>query len=625
MAVGSYNDSIWLIGGGYDSKQSTEFKVNTQIFTNYRDDALSSDVRGHGQFWSQQDHVIYIIDKNTGNSFCIYDLMNNQFTSNWMNVTFSANVGDKSCLSSTPEALYVTGGLNSSSGYSHNILQIVSLSSLIWVSSPPNMNMVRRNHACIVHNNYLWAIGGFSSDYLKSIERILITNIMNNEWMPTSDLSTELYALRVVARYDTLYVIGGWKYGGAVDIIHLIDANTGLVNVSSDPLPYPTAYSSPIIYHNIFYVFGGIRVTYEPMNRWAYYPLPPIPQPTSHPSDPSHMPSLATLFPSNIPTVIPTGIPTFHPRSFAPTTPRTDNPSNIPTVIPISRISTLEISTNSHLPLYSASNMSITVRICEECVINTAKDDIGDIILIAFEDDAMILSADIVHNNELLVILRVIVRDDEPLDVDMIEREIEMRLKDNYGEDIQVEIERDESDDDGDGNEKDDEQNETILHFVSQNVLVLCIALSICCIASIFAYKCLPRWRATRLKQVELKIKAQHNINIVTPALSNEQENDNKDDDPKAVTNTSQSIEHQQPIVNGIVLLKQKETNTLRNDDEVSNQILIGDDEFIISGDDVTPGEFHHGDMVEVASGFVPKRNKESVIKEDNERTSTVQ
>eukprot|EP01083_Nonionella_stella_P141106 434141_1 len=311
MAIGAYNDTIWLIGGYKQRKQTTQFKVVTQTFTNFEANALSSSIRGHSQYWSQQNHIIYLIDPITGNSFCIYDLMNNQFTSNWMDITFSTNVGYRGCLSSTPQHLYVSGGYN---GQWHNILQIVSLSSYEWVNSPPNMNVNRSSHACIVHNNYLWAIGGFDgSSKLKSIERVFVPDITNNEWILSSDLSTRLSALRVVEWYDTLYVVGGWdSYDDRVDMMHVIDGNTGDVSLSPDSLPFIGRWISPIIYDDILYAFGGMG---SPRDKWAYYPLPQIP---SHPST-------VTPDPSNIPTQTP---------SKAPIKVPSDGPSKAPTVIP---------------------------------------------------------------------------------------------------------------------------------------------------------------------------------------------------------------------------------------------------------------------------------------------------
>eukprot|EP01083_Nonionella_stella_P124598 376356_1 len=305
MSIGVHNDTIWLIGGRDFPTQLTQYKVRTQTMTNFGDNALTASIKGYGQYWTQQNHMVYIIDQSTGNSLCTYNMITNQFQTNWKSITFNTNVGDDGCLASDAQYLYVTGG-EDGNALGLKTLQMLSLSTHQWTTSPPNMNVGRKYHACIVHNTYLWAMGGTGCTYncpnaLTSIERIVVTDIMNNKWNIVSNLPVPLYSLRVIDWYDTLYVLGGYSLinnmMGKVDSVYLIDVDSGDVSLSPYSLPSECAWVSPVIHDSILYIFGGNY------NAWAYYSLP---QYTSQPTDtPTYAPSKTTLFPSYVPTDIP--------------------------------------------------------------------------------------------------------------------------------------------------------------------------------------------------------------------------------------------------------------------------------------------------------------------------------
>eukprot|EP01084_Bolivina_argentea_P035869 66414_1 len=152
MAIGVYNTTIFLIGGGSSPRQLIEHNVNTQTYQDHGLDALAANVGGEGQFWTSNDHIIYIIDQNTGNSFNTFDMSLNLFTTDWKGITFPVAV-DEACLASTETFLYVLGG-------TLDVLQILSLSTYTWLSNPPSMIDTREKHACIVHNGFLWTFGG---------------------------------------------------------------------------------------------------------------------------------------------------------------------------------------------------------------------------------------------------------------------------------------------------------------------------------------------------------------------------------------------------------------------------------------------------------------------------------
>eukprot|EP01083_Nonionella_stella_P180747 645336_1 len=342
MSIGVHNDTIWLIGGRDFPTQLTQYKVRTQTMTNFGDNALTASIKGYGQYWTQQNHMVYIIDQSTGNSLCTYNMITNQFQTNWKSITFNTNVGDDGCLASDAQYLYVTGG-EDGNALGLKTLQMLSLSTHQWTTSPPNMNVGRKYHACIVHNTYLWAMGGTGCTYncpnaLTSIERIVVTDIMNNKWNIVSNLPVPLYSLRVIDWYDTLYVLGGYSLinnmMGKVDSVYLIDVDSGDVSVSPHLLPSIRAWVSPIIHDSVLYVFGGTS------RAWAYYQLP---QPASLPTD------TPTEKPSNLPTNTPSNIPSNLP-SNSPSNLPSNTPSNIPSNLPSNSPSNLPSNTPSNIP-----------------------------------------------------------------------------------------------------------------------------------------------------------------------------------------------------------------------------------------------------------------------------------
>eukprot|EP01083_Nonionella_stella_P303461 1050642_1 len=370
MAIGAYNDTIFLLGG-YDNarqKQLTQYKVSTQTLTAFGLNTFERNLYGSVQYWTQQDHILYMVDPSTRNSLNTYDMIDKQLTVHWMGITFNNYVGTRSCLSSTPDHLYVSGGLSKYSPYYLlNHLQIVSLSTYEWISSPPSMSTNRSVHACIVHNSYLWVIGGNGhSSVLASIERIEITDITNNEWHFVSDLSLGLTGHGVVAWNDVLYVLGGSSYkidyfGNAVKLVHSIDATTGAVTLSPHRLPYACVWTSPIIYDNILYVFGSGMGSNR--DRWAYYPLAPTPQPTPHPTaDPS--------------TQSPTVDPSTHPITRTPTADPSTHPTEEPTDNPLTQTPTVDPSTDpteepSFNPIIAAAESTDEPRFIDSQTTNT--------------------------------------------------------------------------------------------------------------------------------------------------------------------------------------------------------------------------------------------------------------
>eukprot|EP01083_Nonionella_stella_P198841 729722_1 len=223
MAVGEYNGTIFLIGGhgnsqGGDGKrrQLTQFDIDTQNVTDLGGTFFPVAISGPGQFWTQQAHIIYLIEETTP-TLNIFNAITKAFTTDWQGITLpihliTAQPYRPACLASSETFLYVLGGNNGSSIKS---VQMLSLSTYLWTSNTPPMQVARYSHACLVHKNYLWVFGGESGDSDGTStkhavnERIQVTQITDNTWQFIDSFSVGLTAIRAVSWNDVIYIIGG--------------------------------------------------------------------------------------------------------------------------------------------------------------------------------------------------------------------------------------------------------------------------------------------------------------------------------------------------------------------------------------------------------------------------------
>eukprot|EP01083_Nonionella_stella_P119344 356677_1 len=296
--VGSYNDTIFLLGGQMALYGIQKFQTTTKRFT-YRDDnALPLYTKAFGQGWTQKEHIIYFTQ--TESKLAMYRMDTEQYISNWMDVPI--DIGVDACLASSNDHLFVVGGSYSSTSSPtfHNKLQIFSLSTLQWTNNASSMNTARTTAACIVANDYLWVFGGLESwpyalsNIISTNERIGLINITHNAWTASvwvfvEPLTKNLEGLRAVVHKDIIYIIGGATGANSSDIVHLMDTKTGAIT-GTDTLPFKTVYSSPILVDDILYVFAGRGFGTTISNKWAYSHLPTL--------NPSTAPSASTTDPS---------------------------------------------------------------------------------------------------------------------------------------------------------------------------------------------------------------------------------------------------------------------------------------------------------------------------------------
>eukprot|EP01083_Nonionella_stella_P113666 335136_1 len=324
IALGSYNHSIFLVGGSFNSYRLLEYRIGGDTF-------LESEVTSHvgiwgsGDYYTQIDNLLYTIT-STGDYLARYDMSTNAFTSKWH--IMDTAVSGYGCLTSTDAYLFVVGGKNGASML--NTLQVLALNSTIWIQNVSSMNEARGYLSCQVDpfTSTLFAIGGYNSYTLNTIERISIHDIQHQMWHILSDTLTKPAAYtRSVIHGHLIYVIGGYDLSIKLDEIHILDPVTETVYLANFVLPEARYSIGAIIAYDVLYIFGGIGEFYGE-TAWMKYEFPPTSSATSQPSnDPS----------SSAPTSAPTTVePTYAPTTTKPTTaaPNTTKPSKYSSLQP---------------------------------------------------------------------------------------------------------------------------------------------------------------------------------------------------------------------------------------------------------------------------------------------------
>eukprot|EP01084_Bolivina_argentea_P223067 377486_1 len=300
QAIGydSSNELIWLLGEGlYQgiySRQLMSFDVNqwtsSNAFVYYGENVLSDDVWGVGDFYTQINDVLYMINTD-GTAFSTFVLSTQEFSSPWNNIAFpiSMNLGS---LTHIYDYLIVSGGYNAPSSLSE--VQIFNISSNSWLVNVPSMIRGRAQHTSVVHSNYLYMIGGYNmiERALIYIEKLYVgdmNNIQNENFFEIAglQLSTDKYSLRAVCHGSNIFVIGGYIRvisTSGQQFVDIIDTATDTVT-SDSILNTKVGKPAVIIVNERLYVFGGGNFdSGQPtISTWQYSTVP-TDNPTMHPT-----------------------------------------------------------------------------------------------------------------------------------------------------------------------------------------------------------------------------------------------------------------------------------------------------------------------------------------------------
>eukprot|EP01083_Nonionella_stella_P221475 791196_1 len=352
MAVGSYNGSIYLIGGVAAVGMSlTKYSIDLNTVTLIEPTPWSSLRRdtylfNNGQFWTQQDDILYVSSPDTElttSDFLIgrLDLATLVYSNEFPGVPQDIGLWNgHHCLASSTDYVYVTGAYLAQDW---NLLQALQISTGNWTVGN-RMNVGRVYHSCVVYGSFLYVLGGhvhedgrLSSNAhtinLTSTERIDINQITSQNWSYAVPLIQAVIQSRAVSCGDKLFVLGGRGPDGYVNLAQIIDPLTQ--SISTQTMPYAAFAMGAICFEQDVYVLGGHGGKHEneTLDSVFYYTEftddpttdPITMRPTGHPTistrDPSKVPTARTQHPTSLtlsPSIPPTNSTpiTQHPTSL---------------------------------------------------------------------------------------------------------------------------------------------------------------------------------------------------------------------------------------------------------------------------------------------------------------------
>eukprot|EP01084_Bolivina_argentea_P132931 234567_1 len=91
MAIGYFNDSIFLLGGNAYGYQMLEYKVFEKEFIDHGELAISDNTFGFGQYYTQINDTIYIIDPD-GDKLSVFHMNTKIFEKSWNSVVIPLDV-----------------------------------------------------------------------------------------------------------------------------------------------------------------------------------------------------------------------------------------------------------------------------------------------------------------------------------------------------------------------------------------------------------------------------------------------------------------------------------------------------------------------------------------------------
>eukprot|EP01083_Nonionella_stella_P270007 913906_1 len=377
MAVGLHevSRSIYLIGGLNTQTQFTEYSIDLNTFGPIETIASSVALWSYVQFWTQQHDIVYMMN-HSPRSLVAFDLTTHSYSESFPSLQLDP--GQYSCLASSMDYLYITGGTSQ-----QNTLQVFQIIINQWTVSKYQMNTGRSYHACVVHDGHLYVMGGYGAGYLTSTERIDTNGITSSIWENSATLVQGVVYARAVSCGDNLFVVGGMYGGAQVDIAQLIDPL--LQTTSAQYMPYAVDKMGTVCFEEDIYVFGGQPVdnvffyteftddpTKNPTQRPIFRTRMPSVRPSSFPSrapsdnpsnTPSDTPTVATETPSNDPTRYPSNVPinaptiSTEPPSHDPTRSPSNVPSSSPTQVPSQFPSVVPSQTPTQIPSNAPSNV----------------------------------------------------------------------------------------------------------------------------------------------------------------------------------------------------------------------------------------------------------------------------
>eukprot|EP01083_Nonionella_stella_P258723 883968_1 len=361
----STTQQLFIFGGSNIPGQLFTYDITQEQFT---ESALSISLPyGCSSCYTQYNDDIYFVSNYT------LGKMNLNTHAIFESSTQIPVYGKRTCLEVSVDGrfIFIVGGSTNSGSDNNSKRKEVSIYDIQQntLSSAPDMGQIRSYLACIIVNDYLYAMGGDSGAAPHdTIERIYvgdIASIASETWVSLSArMSNTRNVILSVSIGKHIYIMGGASEGTPFDDVDRLDTDTLLLyQDTSLPIPMNRLIGSAINDHTIYViyqtnVYWASAPTQSPTNAPSQAPTfapslaPSIAPSVSPTQSPSSSPSLAptesptrthnptgtpttqpTQSPSSSPTLAPTGQPTRNP-SFAPSMPPTQSPSSAPSMPP---------------------------------------------------------------------------------------------------------------------------------------------------------------------------------------------------------------------------------------------------------------------------------------------------
>jgi len=122
----------------------------------------------------------------------------------------------------------------------------------------PNLPTQRRDHTSVIHNNFVYCIGGY--DGSSSLNTVIRLNIGNPtpKWETLPNMKEENYAFAATIHNDNIYVFGGRNDNGKVSTAEQYNITTNTWSVIENQMITPRVYHSVVTVGNLIYIIGGI-------------------------------------------------------------------------------------------------------------------------------------------------------------------------------------------------------------------------------------------------------------------------------------------------------------------------------------------------------------------------------
>eukprot|EP01083_Nonionella_stella_P275409 935266_1 len=255
IAIGYYNDSVWLLGGSNRESYVLEIDLLRKRAVHHQSSASPRYDQWDNRYF-QRGSVVFLSNKDKPNIYG-YDLRLQETTYTIPKYNITNFISDKAvCITGNDDYLFQTGGIDS-----NNMFYLYDFDTQEW-SNGPLMPQFRSHTSCIVLNYVLYVIGGRSND--TALRSVIVIDVdpqtSLQSWVAfPANLSFPRVMARSVAYHEFIYVVGGEsaKQGKATTYVDVIDTVNQQISRDTDLIRKKRAHSV-IIVDTMLCLFGGV-------------------------------------------------------------------------------------------------------------------------------------------------------------------------------------------------------------------------------------------------------------------------------------------------------------------------------------------------------------------------------